>query len=63
VLVSKEGGTEEHKVLDMMAPKLVQLVHRMELVLVLKLVLKLVSSPEGAGGPMPVRMMLVALTT
>ena len=39
--MSKEGGTEEHKILDKMAPKLVQLVHKMELVLVLKLVLKL----------------------
>ena len=42
--MSKEGGAEEHKILAMMALKLVQLVHKMELVLILKsvkLVLKL----------------------
>jgi len=42
--VSKEGGAEEHKILAMMALKLIQLVHKMELVLILKavkLVLKL----------------------
>jgi hypothetical protein len=40
--VSKEGGAEEHKILAMMALKLVQLVHKMELVLILKSALKLV---------------------